>query len=44
MKVYPKSILIDCETLGKNKDFQSMLGYINTKKEKQKKGKEGYVK
>lgn len=43
-KISPVSILIDCDTLGRNKDFKTMLGYINTKKEKQQKGLVGNVK
>lgn len=38
------NILIDCETLGKNKDFKRMLGFINTKEQNQKKGVDGSVK
>ena len=36
--------LIECESLGKNSDFEEILGYINTSKDKQKKGNKGYVK
>lgn len=38
------SFLIDCESLGRNKTFQKLLGYINTKKELQKKGENGKIK
>lgn len=38
------NVLIECESLGKNSDFEEILGYINTSKDKQKKGDKGYVK
>ncbi len=38
------SVLIDVEKLGKNKEFQKTLGYINTAVDKQKKGAGGYAK
>ena len=44
LKLAPCNILIDCDSLGKNKDFKKMLGYINTNKLKQKKGDDGSVK
>ena len=38
------NILIACETLGKNKDFKKMLGFIKTKEQNQKKGVDGSAK
>lgn len=38
------SLLINVDTLGKNKEFQKTLGYINTATDKQKKGAGGYAK
>jgi hypothetical protein len=38
-----ENCIIDIETLGKNKDFKRILGYINTAKDKQKKGERGRV-
>lgn len=38
------SLLVDVEKLGKNKEFQKTLGYINTAADKQKKGAGGYAK
>lgn len=40
----PPSMLIDIDTLKDNKEFNQMLGFINTAKEKQLKGVEGYEK
>ena len=37
-------VIIDCESLSKSNDFKNMLGYINTNKNKQKKGEGGSVK
>lgn len=44
MKVEHSSLLIDCDTLGQSKDFKSLLSYINTDKDKQNKGADGYEK
>lgn len=44
MKFKQKSCIIDIESLGQNKEFQNLLGYINTAQEKQKKGMSGHVK
>ncbi|MGY0393985.1 minor capsid protein [Fusobacterium sp. SYSU M8A802] len=40
----PPSMLIDIDTLKDNKEFNQILGFINTAKEKQLKGVEGYEK
>ncbi len=40
----PPSMLIDIDTLKNNKEFNQILGFINTAKEKQLKGVEGYEK
>lgn len=37
------ALLIDCDSLGKSKDFKPLLSYINTDKDMQKKGVEGYA-
>lgn len=39
-----KIFLMDCDSFKGNKEFQNILGYINTEKNKQKKGKNGRVK
>lgn len=44
MTLAPPSMLIDIDTLKDNKEFNQMLGFINTAKEKQLKGVEGYEK
>lgn len=44
MKFEAPSVLIDIETLGKNEEFHKILGFINTDKEKQRKGDKGSVK
>lgn len=44
MTLAPPSMLIDIDTLKDNKEFNQMLGFINTAKEKQVKGVEGYEK
>ena len=44
MTVTPPSMLIDIDTLKGNKEFNQILGFINTAKEKQLKGVEGYEK
>lgn len=38
------SLLVDVESLGKSKEFQKTLGYINTAVGEQKKGAGGYAK
>ncbi|MEG1880443.1 MAG: hypothetical protein RR145_03895 [Oscillospiraceae bacterium] len=43
-KYEAKSILIDTNSLKGNKEFENILGYINTAKTKQKKGVGGHVK
>lgn len=44
MTIAPPSMLIDIDTLKGNKEFNQILGFINTAKEKQLKGVEGYEK
>ena len=44
MTLAPPSMLIEINTLKDNKEFNQMLGFINTAKEKQLKGVEGYEK
>ena len=44
MTLAPPSMLIEIDTLKDNKEFNQMLGFINTAKEKQLKGVEGYEK
>ena len=44
MTLAPPSMLIEIDTLKDNKEFNQMLGFINTDKEKQLKGVEGYEK
>lgn len=44
MTLAPPSMLIDIDTLKDNKEFNQMLGFINTAKEKQLKGVEGHEK
>lgn len=43
-KVEHSAVLIDCDSLGKAKDFKPLLSYINTDKDKQNKGADGDVK
>ncbi|WHM78524.1 hypothetical protein OPT59_07690 [Streptococcus dysgalactiae subsp. equisimilis] len=38
------NILIEAESLGKNEEFQRILNFINTPKDKQQKGSNGHVK
>lgn len=44
MAIAPPSMLIDIDTLKGNKEFNQILGFINTAKEKQLKGVDGYEK
>lgn len=44
MAIAPPSMLIDIDTLKDNKEFNQILGFINTAKEKQLKGVEGHEK
>lgn len=44
MTIAPPSMLIDIDTLKDNKEFNQILGFINTAKEKQLKGVEGHEK
>ncbi len=44
MKLQTRCILIDTDTLKDNKEFKTLLGFINTNATKQKKGAKGYVK
>lgn len=43
-KVKSSVVLIDAESLSKNREFIDLLGYLNTSNESQLKGKSGYVK
>lgn len=38
------NILIEAESLGKNEEFQRILNFINTPKDKQQKGRTGHAK
>lgn len=44
IKYTVKSVLIESESLGENREFQNIVGYINTDEDKQLKGKGGNAK
>lgn len=44
MKLKPKNVIIDIDSLRDNKEFEEILGYINTNEIDQLKGDDGYAK
>lgn len=44
MKLRPRSVIIDIESLKDNKEFEEILAYINTNELNQLKGADGNVK
>ncbi len=44
IKLKPKNVIFDIESLKDNKEFEEILGYINTNEIDQMKGYDGYVK
>ena len=44
MKLKPKNVIIDIDSLKDNKEFEEILGYINTNEVDQLKGADGYAK